>query len=234
VSASVAGSSDFVSLPATYTEAEAVARIWRETTGTDARVMSGAGATEAEFKKAAAGKRILHLATHGFFEGRSTTPGPAGTRSIGGLSADRPSRGLARSGLALAGANRPPEDRSAEDGILMAEEIAALDLSGAEWVVLSACDTGVGNIQEGEGVLGLRRAFEVSGVATLVMSLWDVDDAATREWMELLYRMRFEQGRSTAAAIREASRGVLAWTHARHTTTHPFFWGAFVGVGDWR
>ena len=79
----------------------------------------------------------------------------------------------------------PPGDQ--EDGILTAEEVAALDLGGVEWAVLSACDTGVGEIKAGEGVFGLRRAFQIAGVRTVIMSLWAVDDQAARRWMRALY-----------------------------------------------
>ena len=75
--------------------------------------------------------------------------------------------------------------------MLTAEEVAALDLSGVEWAVLSGCDTGVGEVRAGEGVFGLRRAFQVAGVQTVIMSLWPVEDQATRQWMTTLYDSRF-------------------------------------------
>ena len=88
---------------------------------------------------------------------------------------------LRLSGLAFAGANRRATVRTSDDdGILTAEEVAALNLEGVEWAVLSACDTGRGRIQDGEGVFGLRRAFQVAGVHTVIMSLWSVEDDATR------------------------------------------------------
>ena len=85
---------------------------------------------------------------------------------------------LLLSGLALAGANRRATSGDGEDGILTAEEVGALDLGGVEWAVLSACDTGLGEIRAGEGVFGLRRAFQVAGVRTVIMSLWSVQDEA--------------------------------------------------------
>jgi CHAT domain-containing protein len=117
--------------------------------------------------------------------------------------------------------------------MLTAEEVSALDLSGTEWAVLSACETGVGKVLPGEGVLGLRRAFAVAGAGTLIMSLWQVDDAATRHWMKALYEGRLG-GRSTADAVREASLSMISRQRARGRTTHPFFWGGFVAEGDWR
>ena len=84
-------------------------------------------------------------------------------------------------GLAFAGANRHVRASGQEDGILTAEEVAGLNLQGTGWVVLSACDTGVGAITIGEGVVGLRRAFEIAGARTVIMSLWSVQDQAARE-----------------------------------------------------
>jgi CHAT domain-containing protein len=139
------------------------------------------------------------------------------------------------SGLALAGANRreqAPVD--GEDGVLTAEEVAALDLAGIEWAVLSACETGTGELHAGEGVLGLRRAFQTAGARTTIMSLWPVDDEATREWMAALYRARLEQRLGTAEAVREATRSALGARRARGESMHPFYWGAFVAAGDWR
>jgi CHAT domain-containing protein len=139
---------------------------------------------------------------------------------------------LLLSGLALAGANRRA-DASADldDGVLTAEEIAGLDLSAAEWVVLSACETGAGIVEAGEGVVGLRRAFEIAGAGTLIMSLWSVNDDATREWMEALYETRFVKGLATAEAVRAASLETLARRRERGESTSPFYWAAFVASG---
>jgi CHAT domain-containing protein len=142
---------------------------------------------------------------------------------------------LLLSGLALAGANqraaaRPDED----DGILTAEEVASLNLSGVEWAVLSACDTGLGTITSGEGVFGLRRAFQIAGAHTVIMSLWSVDDQATRRWMRALYEGRFQRSLDTAHAVREAGLAVLRERRAKGLSTLPFYWAAFVAAGDWR
>src|SRR5579871_238040 len=85
-----------------------------------------------------------------------------------------------------------------EDGILTAEEAALLDLEGTEWVVLSGCDTGIGEIKAGEGVLGLRRAFQEAGARTVITSLWPVEDEEVRAWMTSLYRIRFVRKMPTA------------------------------------
>jgi len=135
----------------------------------------------------------------------------------------------------LAGANRRSTARAEDDdGILTAEEVAALDLSGVEWAVLSACDTGLGEIRAGEGVFGLRRSFQVAGVRTVVMSLWGVEDQATRIWMEGLYRARLVDGLGTAESVREASMSFIRERRAKGQSTHPFYWAGFVAAGDWR
>lgn len=190
-------------------------------------------------KREAPGHRVLHVATHGFFLNGACSPAPGSTRGVGGLAkaagtgaVDNP---LLLSGLALAGANQralvgPDED----DGILTAEEVASLNLEGVEWAVLSACDTGVGEIKTGEGVFGLRRAFQVAGARTVVMSLWSVDDQATRAWMRALYKGRFQKKLSTADAVHAASLAVLRDRRAKGQSTLPSYWAAFVAAGDWR
>ena len=86
----------------------------------------------------------------------------------------------------------------------------------------------------GEGVFGLRRAFQIAGVETLIMSLWSVDDEATREWMKALYEARLVKGMSSVASVHEASLSILEKRRERKESTHPFYWGAFVAAGDWR
>ena len=214
----------FAPLPESLIEAQEVASRLR--TREEVLMLTGAEAGEYSFKRLAPGRRILHLATHGFFF------------SGGCMSSPRPpdEGSLALSGLALAGANRRPADGSGQDadeGILMADEIASLDLSSVEWVVLSGCQTGVGEILDGEGVLGLRRAFQIAGARTLIMSLWPVEDSAARLWMRRLYDNRLA-GRGTTVSVSNASLDLLAEQRAAGRTTHPYFWGAFVSVGDWK
>ena len=107
----------------------------------------------------------------------------------------------------MAGANnRAAAEPNQEDGIPTAEGITSLDLSGVEWAVLSACDTAKGGLSTGES---LRRAFLVAGVKTLIMSLWSVEDQATRQWMSALYQARFVDELGTAEAMRSASLQML-------------------------
>jgi CHAT domain-containing protein len=118
--------------------------------------------------------------------------------------------------------------------VLTAEEVAALNLSGVEWAVLSGCDTGVGEVRVGEGVFGLRRAFQVAGAKTLIMSLWSVEDQATQQWMTALYEGRFMKGLDTAQAVHQSSLRVLQQRRVKDQSTHLFYWAAFVAAGDWR
>jgi CHAT domain-containing protein/tetratricopeptide (TPR) repeat protein len=237
----------FPPLPGAAAETGEIAALWREgaaasSSGETVLLLTGGAASEEAFKRAAPRRRILHLATHGFFvqdhcdsvldrAGDDWMPrvsrGPRLT-----LTLENP---LLLSGLALAGANRrETAARSGEDdGILTAEEIASLDLRGVEWALLSACGTGLGPSQTGEGVLGLRRTFQVAGARTVLMSLWDVDDQATRDWMRHLYESRL-RGRSTVESLRDASIAVLSARRSAGVSTHPFTWGAFVAAGDWR
>jgi CHAT domain-containing protein/tetratricopeptide (TPR) repeat protein len=230
----------FEPLEGTLEEVQELSGVWTgRSVGESARVLVGPQATETAFKAGAHGYRVLHLATHGFFLNTAcATPSASGTRGVGGLAGAQSApveNPLLLSGLAFAGANRrasagPDQD----DGILTAEEVASLDLSGVEWAVLSACDTGVGEVRAGEGVFGLRRAFQVAGARTVIMSLWSVDDQATRAWMRALYEGRFQQRLSTADAVHAASLAVLKDRRAKGLSTHPFYWAAFVAAGDWR
>jgi len=138
-------------------------------------------------------------------------------------------------GLAFAGANhRDAAADSEDDGILTAEEIATLDLAKVRWAVLSACDTGQGRIAAGEGVLGLRRAFQIAGVGSLIMSLWDIEDRAALQWMQAFYDERLANGRPMADSVRRASLSVLRARRMRGLSTHPSYWAGFVATGDWK
>ncbi|WP_437805814.1 tetratricopeptide repeat protein [Sorangium sp. So ce1078] len=194
------------------------------------RLLIGAGATETAIK-AVRGPSVLHVATHGFFlpDQKPIEASPGGA-SMAGASGTAPSLGyvedpLLRSGLALAGANA--RQSGGEDGVLTALEAAQLDLTGTRLVVLSACQTGVGEARSGEGVYGLRRALVVAGAETQVMSLWRVDDAATRELMEAYYaRLRAGAGRSEA--MREVQLAMLQ----RPERAHPYHWASFIVSGS--
>lgn len=201
-----------------------------------ATILIGQEATEAALRRLQA-PAILHIATHGFFldEGRApdrdaaataTPPAttPPGTR-IGRWSA-KAGDPLLRSGLAMAGAN---QGRSGDDdGVLTALETAGLDLWGTKLVVLSGCDTGVGEVRRGEGVLGLRRALVLAGAESQMMSLWPVSDRSTRDLMIEYYR-QLTGGAGRAEALRQAQLRLLH--DARRA--HPFYWAGFIPSGEW-
>ncbi|GBE73499.1 hypothetical protein myaer87_07260 [Microcystis aeruginosa NIES-87] len=136
---------------------------------------------------------------------------------------------LLRSGLAFAGANwkqkqfSPPSEVG--NGILTAEEVSNLDLSETELVVLSACETGLGDVQTGEGVFGLRRAFVLAGAKTLVISLWKVPDQQTQELMTEFYR-RLLWGEGRGEALHNAQ------LEMRKKYPNPYYWGAFICQGE--
>jgi tetratricopeptide (TPR) repeat protein len=196
-----------------------------------ALVLTGTAPTEAAVKQQLGRHwRHLHLATHGFFESPARIAAlRAGLKSDGfgpgltgaGSSEESVSLSLApllHSGVALAGAAHKSEDLGAaaesslperEDGILTAEEVQSLDLRGTELVVLSACDTGLGQGYYGQGVMGLQRAFQTAGARAVVASLWKVDDAATTVLMEQFYANLWSKKMSKLEALRQAQLTVL-------------------------
>jgi CHAT domain-containing protein len=188
----------------------------------------GARATETVLK-ALHGPRLLHLATHGFFldDQQPFTAAPSSPSSI----QSTPSYGeahenpLLRAGLVLAGANQLASGD--DDGILTAMEASSLDLAGTQIVVLSACETGVGKVTNGEGVYGLRRALVIAGAESLVMSLWPVDDDATRDLMAGFYA-RLATGAPRSSALRAIQLAILA----RPRYAHPFYWASFLPTGN--
>jgi CHAT domain-containing protein len=195
----------------------------------DQNVLTQARATEAKVKQLH-GPAILHFATHGFFLNDKEMADFAleGVR----LRSDRPlaplsENPLLRSGLALAGANQRHSGKN-DDGILTALEAAQLDLRGTELVVLSACDTGTGEIQSGEGVYGLRRAFVLAGAQTQIASLWKVSDDATKD-LVVNYYERLLKGEGRSASLREVQK-VMSDSSS---LWHPYYWAAFVPIGNW-
>lgn len=196
-----------------------------------ATVLTGEQATESTLKQTH-GPRLLHIATHGFFLSEEASAS-AGTRG-----ADIPRMGkwiarvpdpLLRSGLALAGANQGKSGPNNEnDGVLTALETAGLDLWGTKLVVLSACDTGVGEVRNGDGVYGLRRALVLAGAESQLMSLWPVADRSTRDLMVAVYRGLLA-GQGRGAALRMAQLQMLK-DKARN---HPYYWASFIQSGEW-
>jgi CHAT domain-containing protein len=220
------GTLQFGPLPGTEPEAREVAKLLP-----NARLLLEKDATEAAVK-ALAGPSIVHLATHGFFltQAREVAHARDELRALVPVMGPRvleplPENPLLRSGLALAGANQ--RRSGGEDGVLTALEVAGLDLGGTKLVVLSACDTGVGELSRGEGVYGLRRALVLAGADSQIMSLWKVDDAATQALMTAYYgRLSADEGRSDA--LREVQLTMV------REGRHPYYWAAFIVGGSGR
>lgn len=174
------------------------------------------------------GPSILHIATHGFFleSGQLGTDNQAAasrqdTRFGGPLT--RVENPLLRSGLALAGANQIHSK-----GILTAFEAISLDLWGTKLVVLSACDTGVGQVKNGDGVYGLRRALVVAGSESQLMSLWPVSDRSTRDLMAGYYKALIG-GEGRGEALRLVQLQILR----NKIHSHPYYWASFIQTGEW-
>jgi CHAT domain-containing protein len=211
-----------------------------------ATVLTRERATESAVKQAD-GPRLLHIATHGFFLDDRVV-------AAGNVQSINP---LLRSGLGLAGVNQRKSGN--DDGILTALEAASLNLQGTKLVVLSACDTGVGEVRAGDGVYGLRRALVLAGSETQVMSLWPVSDTATRDLM-IEYYKRLQRGEGRGEALRRVQlmmlrRGAVGETgaarllkqkgedgqpapkpasaRARKDFRHPYYWASFIPSGEW-
>ncbi|HEU0031801.1 MAG TPA: CHAT domain-containing protein [Kofleriaceae bacterium] len=223
-------------LPGTGQEAELVGK-----TMPGLKVFKGTQATEA-MVKSVHGPKVLHLATHGFFlpdepppqetsdasrsgPGAPAAPGTPGAPGQQPAASETYENPLLRSGLALAGANKLSSGD--EDGILTAMEASGLDLWGTKLVVLSACETGIGKVTNGEGVYGLRRALVIAGAESLVMTLWQVDDLATRDLMAGYYK-KLGAGKARSTALRDVQLEILA----RDKYAHPYYWASFLPAGD--
>lgn len=194
--------------------------------GVATQTFQGQEATETSFKKLGTDRpspRLLHLATHGYF-----FPEPQEDATTGFKAAEHP---LIRSGLIMAGANHVwkggqiPEGE--EDGILTAYEIAQMDLSNTELVVLSACNTGLGDIDNHEGVFGLQRAFKQAGVQHILMSLWSVDDKKTYEFMTQFYALWQKDGKAIPEAYQMAQE---AMRKKYSKPPNPHGWAGFILV----
>jgi CHAT domain-containing protein len=197
--------SDFAPLPNNGKEIGQIAGL------TGGRAIAGPEASEAFFRLHAREPRILHLAMHGFLN-----------------DCDPAYSGLVFSPSTADQSVKDTLLKEEQDGILHAYEIYNLHLN-AELAVLSACNTGRGQLAQGEGVMSLARAFKYAGCPNVLMSLWQAHDAATAEIMQGFYRY-LKQGYGKAAAIRAAKLDYLI--AAPRSRQHPFFWGAFVLIGD--
>nr|WP_225225474.1 CHAT domain-containing protein [Komarekiella delphini-convector] len=213
------GSRQFDRLEETQNEAEAIASLLP-----NALRLEESQATENTLKQLHS-PSILHIATHGFFFEDS----PSFTQSniTSTINNENP---LLRSGLALAGFNT--RQSGSEDGVLTALEVTGLDLRGTRLVVLSACDTGFGNVLNGEGVYGLRRAFVIAGTESQMVSLWKVNDKASADLMSKYYQL-LQKGRDRSEALRQVQLEMMR-NPQDPEYPNPYYWSAFILSGDWR
>jgi CHAT domain-containing protein/lipopolysaccharide biosynthesis regulator YciM len=170
--------------------------------------------------------RVLVVSTHGYVE----KPAEPKEGQSAAASYDNP---LLRCGLAFAGANnrKLAAEEGREDGILTGLEIVGIDLRGTELVVLSACQTGLGDIQDGEGVAGLRHAFQLAGAGAVISSLWEVEDGATARLINVFFE-NLAKGLNKSEALRQAQLVQIQSRRERFGAAHPFFWSAFTLTGD--
>ena len=212
---------DLPPLEGTRAEIDAIEKLWNRRGRRAASRLVGGGGTEEAVVAALPGNRIVHLATHGFVASKAC--------GAGGLDP------MVLSGIALADANRPPDVFSDWDGLLTAAEVSGLDLSGTELVVLSACETGLGDARAGQGVLGLRRSFAASGAQTSIMSMWAVPDNATATLMAGLYQNALHRrALSPTASLRKAQLEMLDRNRRVFGEGRPSDWAAFIAAGAWR
>jgi CHAT domain-containing protein len=224
---SLEGNRRVAPLPATHSEVEGINQTLTSTAW-HTNLFTGNDALEKNLKQMES-PRILHIATHGYFLEDVKPENDNGMRMMG-MDVQRVAENpLLRSGLLLAGCNNTLADNTpltgSENGILTAYEARLLDLSNTELVVLSACETGKGEIQNGEGVQGLRKAITDAGAEHILMSLWKVDDKVTSEYMQTFYG-HYAHGKS----IRESYN--LTRNEIKQKYPQPYYWGAFVLVGE--
>jgi CHAT domain-containing protein len=204
----------FASLPGSHTEVVNIQEILKSK-GWTLEVFLKKTATEQNLKNVHS-PGILHIATHGFFSTDQVR-----------LSENVKKDFLFYSGLILSGANKNLKEETEpfhDDGIVTAYEVMNLDLAGTDLVVLSACETGLGKIENGEGVYGLQRSFLQAGARNILISLWKVDDQVTQELMIKFYQYLF-QGKPFREALKAAQLDQL------RKANNPENWGGFVMVG---
>jgi len=216
---------DFTPLPYSLMEIQGIDRVFTHTGTYDVAMFRGKDATEDELKAVLTqSPSVVHLATHGFI-------------CLADDSADVPTNPLLRSGLALAGANHVLHDStgrrpsSGEDGILTAYEVSQLNLVGTELAVISACNSRVGEVINGEGVMGLQRAFHNAGAKASLVSLWRVPDKETARLMTGFYES-WLSGKTKSEALRESALVLLRQLREQKGHGHPYFWGGFVLTGN--
>jgi CHAT domain-containing protein len=202
-------------LPATEKEVDEIAKLLTRSSWVTEN-LKRAQASEENLKKAV-NPKLMHIATHGFF---------LSDVDMSDTESELSQNPLFRSGVLLAGAGVDREEsKREEDGVLTAYEAMNLNLDQTELVILSACETGLGEVRNGEGVYGLQRSFLVAGANTVLMSLWQVDDVATQELMNAFFEF-WLAGTEKHEAFRKAQ------LQMKDKYQIPYFWGAFVLIGN--
>jgi CHAT domain-containing protein/tetratricopeptide (TPR) repeat protein len=232
----------FTALPGTQQEVEAIRAVLGEHSS---EFFLGKEALEDVLTTRTA-PGIIHLATHGFYLSDQRLPS---TETPGNMeiSLARLGQGegsdaksslhedpLVRSGIALAGANTSIDSqiKGQNNGIVTAEKILNLNLIGTDLVVLSACESGLGDVKSGEGIFGLRRAFSQAGAKSMVMSMWSVPDEETKDLMAIFYKNLQSGSMNRAQALRQAALEQMQAVKSKYGHANPFFWGAFIFVGE--
>ncbi len=216
-------------LPGTQVEAERIEPYLRQVSASDVQKFSGVEASEMVIRNAQHPKYLL-IGTHGYFhteerfDHRPAWVTPASDQVLSAQS-------LGNCGLAMAGANHAGDSNSDEDGLLLGLEVLSSDLRGTELVVLSACETGLGDSRNGEGVAGLRQSFHLAGAQRVMSSLWSVSDTSTSQLMEYFWQ-EVAGGQSYVDSLSHAKRKMLQIhgnesESTNHKFVHPFFWAAF-------
>jgi CHAT domain-containing protein/Flp pilus assembly protein TadD len=212
-------------LPGTKVELDGISKILKAS-GFAADVRQEKEASEKNLKGIKA-PTLMHIATHGYFLADAEV---GAGNSLGVDAENAKNNPLLRSGLILANPSGQKQDTtrfdfaSTDNGVLTAYEAMNLDLEGTDLIVLSACETGLGDVKAGEGVYGLQRSFLVAGANALVMSLWKVDDAATQQLMTNFYT-NYSKSNNKLKAFKQAQQQLMA------KYKEPYYWGAFVMMG---
>ncbi len=219
------GGTSVAALPGTKVEIEGINKVLKANGYTTKQVLQKE-ATEALLKTVKA-PALMHIATHGYFLKDSEVKEGA---AVGVALENAQENPLLRSGLLLSGAAQTMSGTASvnlssnDNGVLTAYEAMNLDLNGTDLIILSACETGLGDVKAGEGVYGLQRAFQVAGANALIMSLWKVDDEATQQLMSQFYNNWVKTG-NKHKAFKQAQQQLMT------KYKEPYYWGAFVMMG---